>query len=117
MKDQFELATTVPHDEPCVQLGELEYEKLGRLEAKAFVNQLTRMFGPIPIGCGLKIISCSHDFGNYYDVALVYDDESDEAQEWMLKVEGGIPSNWDDEAKKELIDNGYPVREYHGSLR
>lgn len=117
MKDQFELATTVPNEEPCFQLGQPNYEKFGRIEARAFINQLLRMFGEPPFGCGFKIISCAHDFGTYYDVALVYDDESDEAQEWMLKVEGGLPENWDGEAKKELKENDYPVGEYHGSIR
>ncbi len=117
MKDQFELATTVPHEEPCFQVGEQDYQKFGRIEARALISQLLRMFGEPPVGCGFKILSCPHDFGTYYDVALVYDDESDEAQEWMLKVEGGLPEKWDNEAIQELKENGYPVGEYHGSIR
>ena len=117
MKEQFELATKVPHEEPGFLFGEPDYPKFGRIEARALINQLLRMFGQPPVGCSFKILSCPHDFGTYYDVALVYDDESDEAQEWMLKVEGEFPEKWDTEAIKELKENGYPVGEYHGSMR
>jgi hypothetical protein len=63
------------------------------------------------------MISCPHDFGTYYDVAVIYDDESEESQEWMLKVEGELPMNWDEEAIKELKAQGYPVGEKSEKIR
>lgn len=117
MRDQFELGTTVPHDEPCVQLGEADYSRFSRAEANALINQILREQGEPPARTGLKVISCPHDFGTYYDVAIVYDDSSEESQEWMLKVEGDLPANWDKEARSELKAIGYPVGKYNGQIR
>lgn len=109
MKDQFELATTVPHSEQCVQLGAENYSRFSKMEADALKEQIFRMFGAPPPRCGIKMISCPHDFGTYYDLAVVYDDESEEATQWMLKIEGSIPEYWDEEAKKELREKGYDL--------
>jgi|LauGreDrversion4_2_1035121.scaffolds.fasta_scaffold40431_7 hypothetical protein len=109
MRDQFELGTTVPHDEPCFQMGENDFSKFSKIEARALINQIIRIIGNPPDRTGLKIISCPHDFGTYYDVAVIYDDDSEESQEWMLKAESGIPCNWDKEAILELKEQGYPV--------
>jgi len=117
MKDQFELGTTVPHSEGCYQLGEEGFAKFSKIEARALINQMLRILGTPPDRTGLKIISCPHDFGTYYDVAVVYDDDLEESQEWMLKAESGIPDNWDKEAIEELKSQGYPVGEYNGSIR
>lgn len=117
MRDQFELGTTVPHDEPCSQMGDANFASYSRMEARALMNQILRTFGQPPARTGLKMISCPHDFGTYYDVAVIYDDELEESQEWMLKVEGGLPCNWDEEAIKELKEGGYPVGEQSERIR
>lgn len=117
MRDQFELATTVPHNEPCVQLGAENYPEWSRLEAKALRDQIYRQLGQPPAGTGIKIISCSHDFGSYLDLAVVYNTDSEESEEWMLKVESELPEEWDEEAKAYLKENGYPLGEYHEALR
>jgi hypothetical protein len=117
MRDQFELGTSVPHDEPCIQLGELDYSRFSKMEARALINQIKRIIGEPPYETGFKIISCPHDFGVYHDVAIVYDDNDEESQEYMLEAESAIPSKWDKEAIKELKDQGYPVGEYSGGIR
>ena len=109
MRDQFELGTSVPHDEQCVQLGDANYSSFSRMEARALIKQIQRAIGPPPEGTGFKIISCAHDFGVYYDVAVVYDDEDEESQDYMLKAESGIPFEWDEEAIKELKEQGYTL--------
>jgi hypothetical protein len=117
MRDQFELSTTVPHEEPCIQLGEENYSKFSRLEAKVLINQIKRTIGEPPARAHLMIIECPHDFGVYHDVAVVYADDDEESVEYRLKVESGIPSEWDEEAKQLLRENGYPVGKYDGRLR
>lgn len=109
MRDQFELGTTVPHWEQCSQMGDANFSSLSKMEAKALINQITRAIGEPPMRTGLKIISCSHDFGIYYDVAVIYDTDLEESEEWMLRVESELPSNWDEEAIKELKDQGYKI--------
>lgn len=108
MKEQFELATTVPHDEKCAQVGDPSYQAHSKMEARALINQILRIHGEPPARTGLKIISCPHDFGTYYDVAVIYDSDSEESEDWMLRVESELPENWDAEAIKELKDQGYP---------
>lgn len=117
MRDQFELGTTVPHDEPCSQMGDANFASYSKMEARALMNQILRTFGQPPERTSLRMIACPHDFGTYYDVAVVYDDDSAESQEWMLKVEGELPCNWDSEAIKELKAQGYPVGEQSKGLR
>lgn len=109
MRDQFELATTVPHEEKCIQMGDENYSKFSRLEAKVLIDQIKRTIGEPPERAHLKILDCPHDFGVYHDVAVVYADDDEEAVNYMLKVESGLPSEWDDEAKKLLKENGYPL--------
>lgn len=107
MRDTFELATTVPHDEPCSQVGTAGYDKNSRLEAQALKNLLLRTLPPPPEGTGIRIIQCPHDFGSYLDLSVVYDDDDEESVEWMLKAECAVPGNWDEEAIGWLRENGY----------
>ena len=109
MRDTFELGTTVPHSEQCAQVGSDNYTSLSRMEANALKAQLIREHGEPPFGTRLRIISCPHDFGTYYDLAIEYMEDDEESVEWMLKIEGGIPDTWDEVAKKELRDQGYTL--------
>lgn len=109
MRDQFEFATTVPYEEACYPMNEDNYEFFGKLEAKALIEQIKRIHGPLPPSISLKTMACHHDFGTYYDVVLIYDDESEESHSWMIKVENGLPAYWDEEALKLLKENGYPL--------
>lgn len=109
MRDQFELATTVPHDEECMQMDTPNYSTFSRLEAKTLIDQIKRTIGPPPEYTGFKIISCAHDFGVYYDIAIIYDDEDEESTNYMLKVESNTPSKWDKESKEALKKEGYPL--------
>jgi hypothetical protein len=107
MRDRFELGTTVPHDEPCSQVGSEGYLKNSRLEAQALKALLLRTLPPPPEGTAIRVIECPHDFGTYLDLAVTYDDENEESTDWMLKAESGVPANWDDEAIDWLRENGY----------
>ena len=62
-------------------------------------------------------MNISHDFGTYYDVVIVYDDEEEGSEAYMLKVESELPCNWDEESRKKLKENEYPLGEYNGELR
>lgn len=98
-------------------MGDANFASYSKMEARALMSQINRTFGEPPARTGLKMISCPHDFGTYYDVAVIYDDDSEESQEWMLKVEGELPCNWDEEAIKELKEGGYPVGEQSERIR
>ena len=117
MREKFEFCTTVPHDEPCIQMGEPDYHAFSKMEARALINQIKRKIGEPPFETGFKIVSCAHDFGVYHDVVVVYDDEDEESQNYMLKAESALPSKWDKKAIEELKEQGYPIGKYDGRAR
>jgi hypothetical protein len=109
MREKYELCTTVPHNEQCAQVGSENYMEFSRMEAEALKSQLIRLHGEPPFGTRLRTISCPHDFGSYLDVAIEYNEDDEEAVDWMLAVESGVPDTWDDQAKKELREQGYTL--------
>ena len=109
MRDYFELATTVPSDEPCAQVGSDNYMANARIEADVFRDQIYRVFGDPPVGTGIRVNSNPHDFGTYLDLQIVYDDSSDESCEWTCKVEAELPQTWDEEARRQLKSLGYSL--------
>lgn len=109
MRDQFELAQTTPHDEPCIQIGSEDYTRLARIEARAFINQLIRINGHPPGDAAFRITNNPHDFGTYLDVAIAFDDDNEEECDYAYLIERTTPNRWDEEAKKELAENGYKI--------
>lgn len=108
MREEFELATTTPHDEPCAQVGQPNFQMLSKIEARVLIGQLERIHGPASDHRAFfKVISCPHEFGTYSDVAVVYNDDFEESENYMLAVENGIPDRWDETAIKELTEAGY----------
>ena len=110
MKDYMNIGSS-PVDEPCAQIGTDGYYELAQKECKAFVNQLLRVFGKPPQETYLKVKGFDHDFGRYYEVVVVYDDNHEEGLEYALKLEGNTPEKWDEEAKDELLSDNPPERE------
>lgn len=92
----------VPALENCAQVGDPGYSEKARAECKAYLNQLKRKFGEPPMGGSLKMISCPHDFGEYYEVVAFYDERFPDSAEWAFDVEDNLPELWDDEARVEL---------------
>jgi hypothetical protein len=97
----------VPNGEICAQLGADNYEKLSKIESKAYANQIQRMFPDMPYGVFIKRTSNPHDFGTYYELAIQYDINEEEAVEFVNNIEGNLPEEWDDQARQELTEQGY----------
>ena len=118
MRETYELDMT-PYDEPCAQVGDEAYRENVRLEFAAIKAQLIRMFGEPPAGAYLKSQSAPHDFGTYYELAVVYNDESEEASEYVSRVENDFPASWDAEAKAFLQSHGYHLNdgEHTGAVK
>ena len=107
MIDYLHIGST-PHAENCAQVGSAEYSIKARAECKRFVAQIERHY-PIPEGAiaYLKVKANPHDFGTYYDIALIYDTDNEEHTKWVSKVEGELPNKWDFESRTELEKEGY----------
>ncbi len=109
--ETLELATTVPIDEPCAQVGSDNYSDNSRKEARAFINQLIRQHGQPPAGVSITTKNNPHDFGSYLDVVIKFDEDDETAADYAYGVENNLPYNWDDEALKELTEAGYELPE------
>jgi hypothetical protein len=105
MTDYLHLSPT-PIDEPCQQVGPNYDPQRARAECRAFINQLKRQFPAETALVTLSIKNQQHDFGSYVDVIATFDSENESAVDAAYTLEGSLPENWDDEAKKELDNNG-----------
>jgi len=100
--DYLEIGPT-PYDEECAQVGSENYMTRARIECTAFVNQLERTFPDAP-GCTyFRIKSNPHDFGDYLEVQVRFDEEDEASREYAFNVENNTPANWNEIAKKELM--------------
>jgi hypothetical protein len=97
MKNFIELGP-VPYDEECVQVGCEDYMTKAKKECNAYIEQLCRLFGDVD----LRIKSFPHDFGNYLEVVIYFDDETENDSDVAGNVADNLPANWDNEALKEL---------------
>ncbi len=89
---------SVPVEEDCAQVGSHDYATKGRAECKRFMAQIQRHY-PEPDNGYLKIKSNPHDFGTYYEVVAVFDENDEEATKWAFAVEGDekdVLRVWDD---------------------
>jgi len=102
MRDSLSLGPT-PSGETCQQVGSDSYSPRKAVnECREYIAQLTRIFGTPPGTADFCITSNTHDFGTYRDVAVRYDDNSEEESDFAFKVEANCPELWDDIAKANL---------------
>ncbi len=94
----------VPADENCAQLGTDDYRENASKEMNAYINQLERVFSE-HIANGEVFFRkkwFAHDFGSYGEVVVCYNPDNTNSCNAAFEIEGNLPSNWDDEAIKEL---------------
>lgn len=110
--DRITLGST-PHAEECAQVGESDYEVLGRAECRIYANQLKRVLArflgerELPSkDFRLIVKGHAHDFGMYYEVDCQYSVDNELACQAAMYLESHGPSNWDAEAIKELSTVG-----------
>jgi len=109
MEDYIYLMATTPGEEPCSQVGDTDYMKKARVEARAYVNQLLRVYGANPVGTHFAIVRCPHDFGTYLDIRLYYDDEDQGQVKYITDIEKGC-EKWDEAALKELEEKEFKLK-------
>lgn len=101
MKDYLTIGT-VPTDEDCTHNEPTgQYATAQRREARLFADQIRRHY-PEPENGYLAVKAFPHDFGSYYEVCAVFDDEDEAATNWAYTVEAdplGALREWDEEAR------------------
>jgi hypothetical protein len=101
MYDTIEIGP-VPCDENCEQVGTDNYSAVkARKECEIYKAQIERTF-TIPEGVFLKITSNPHDFGNYFEVVIKYDESNEKAVEAAYHIEEQLPAEWDEVSKQQL---------------
>ena len=91
-----------PYDEEPAQVGTEDYASRARKECSVLRRQLERQFPNCQELISLRIKSNSHDFGVYYEVAVGYDPNDEQAFRLALEMEENFPQNWDDLSLLEL---------------
>lgn len=86
MKDYLSIGI-VPHAEDCTQNNpNTDYLPAQRREASLFAQQIRRYY-PEPENGYLAVKRFPHDFGSYYEVCAVFDDEDEAATNWAYDIE------------------------------
>ena len=108
MRDYLDLSPT-PVGEPCVMVEPTgDYLPRMRAECRAFAHQLERTFPQaIEAGCSFRIKSNAHEFGQYLEVQVRFDDDDEHQAEWAYMIEAELPEHWDDQARAELAAADY----------
>lgn len=83
MKDFIYIGCT-PSEETCFPAGHPQ----ARAEAALYKRMLESLY-PAPANCYFSVKGQPHDFGTYYEVVAVYDDEDEVGLEWALQAESG----------------------------
>jgi hypothetical protein len=60
-----------------------------RLECRAFMLAIERVYGAPPVGLTMKIRGNPHEFGTYYEVRAYYQSDDPAAVAWAFAVENG----------------------------
>jgi hypothetical protein len=93
----------VPGEENCAQVGSSDYTEASLRECEVFRRMLARLF-PVPAGLPVAYVGRTHphDFGNYREVSIRYDESDSQAVEFAYEVEQSAPGEWDAIARYEL---------------
>lgn len=96
MRDYLNIGS-VPVDEPCAQVGADNYRQDAHLECNMFMNKLRQTFPWLEDEMTwFKIKGFAHDFGDYYEVVVSYDDADEESYLKAIYVENNTPMTWSD---------------------
>ena len=89
-----------PANEPCAQVGVDGYREIARHECKRHIEVLRAFYiaqrGAIPDGLTFKLKSNQHDFGDYLDVIVEFDETDCDALEAALWLDNNRPCEWPD---------------------
>jgi hypothetical protein len=100
MKDYLYIDTT-PSEETCTQVGDPDYYGKARAEARRMIAQIDKHY-PLPENATMgytTIATEHHDFGSYYQIKIIFDDECESSTNWAFAIEGdelGALRYWDE---------------------
>ena len=116
---EFFTLSPTPHEEQCTQASPgNEHDDDSLFESQVYARQLERVYGTPPPGAELFIMKNFHDFGIYYEAAVLFTEPPEKTEddnhpellpiEYALKLEQGC-DHWDDIAKEELSKSTHHI--------
>jgi hypothetical protein len=85
-----------PANEDCAQVGDPNYAARARDECRAYVRAIRSVCGPEPEGARLVIRPLPHDYGSYFEVAVVFDPDNQQAARYAALVDDTAPRTWEE---------------------
>lgn len=119
MVDYYDFDAT-PCEEPCAQTGSNEYDhiQMQKIEIEVFLEHIQRNIGKPPKGfIRWKKAANPHDFGTYYTLQVVYDENTagETFWNWINKIDS--IQTWDRQDLQSLQDKGYAMEKILGEDR
>jgi len=104
MRDYLTIGA-VPCNEDCTANEPTgQYAAAQRRESALFAEQIRRYY-PEPEAGYVTVKRFPHDFGDYYEACVVFDDENEAATTWAFQVEAdplNVLSEWDEQSRAAL---------------
>ena len=88
-----------------IDLGSIPYNeetKIIRKTCNIYLKQLRRIFSKELGSARLFIKYNLHELNDYFSVECRFDDDDEIGMDYAINIEHNSPSNWDEEARKEL---------------
>ena len=95
-----------PAEEDCVQVGDPDYARNAKGECKAYIDAIRKVCGHEPAGARLTIKSQAHDYGSYYEVAVVFDGSDEAAAAYAARCDEHAPTRWGDAGMEPPVRGG-----------
>jgi hypothetical protein len=87
---------SAPAEEDCVQSLDPDYARKAKAECRSFIEAIRKVCGREPEGARLTIKGQPHDFGTYFECAVIFDGDNHAAAEYAIKCENQAPTRWED---------------------
>lgn len=104
MREYLELGST-PSDENCAQIGDSDYLAKVSEECKKYIFLLEKCFPDLPEEVCFRRKSFPHDFGDYFEVVVCYNSNSDKQESAAYFVENNLPETWVDDKVRTFSYN------------
>ena len=96
--DSFELGSAPWNEDECVQIEEDEnYLLKMKEECERFKRMLENRFSGISDLVEVEVKKTNHEFGEYYEVMVNYDENNQESLEIASLIERHLPAVWQDD--------------------
>lgn len=95
-----------PSHEDCSQVGSPDYARNAKIECRAYIDAIRKVCGQEPEGTRLTIKGQPHDFGDYFEVALLFDGDNRVAAEYAQKVDEHAPRTWEESDMVAPLQHG-----------